>query len=252
MLSGIISFSDRDSQYFILTRDDLEELLLRFPEMHLPLASNGIAACLRVPSMAPAVAGIERKVSERLGRRMAYAKEEFEEGQSMIQAGEQAKVAYVIRTGKVVSEIAEGRLELLSELRIVGLTELFAQRNYLETVKATGMVLAYKLTLEDVEELLGSEIDQLSKLRVTARQHYEVVRRAHLWLRWHLLMHDKKASHDLDSETEPSTFLAQVTQAVKRTTSSERQGVTSLPGQVMRTVSRTVSRTSSVDSNPFY
>ena len=107
MLSGIISFSDRDSQYFILTRDDLEELLLRFPEMHLPLASNGIAACLRVPSMAPAVAGIERKVSERLGRRMAYAKEEFEEGQSMIQAGEQAKVAYVIRTGKVVSEIAE-------------------------------------------------------------------------------------------------------------------------------------------------
>ena len=44
------------------------------------------------------------------------------------------------------SEYAEGRLEVMSEPRCVGMTELFAERTYQETVRARGLVQAYKLT----------------------------------------------------------------------------------------------------------
>ena len=95
------------SQLFILTRDDMNHALQRFPEMEATIAANALAACLRVSSMSPAVRGISSKTSERLARRMAFSKRDFENGACMVEAGKPAKAAFIIRTGRVVSEVAE-------------------------------------------------------------------------------------------------------------------------------------------------
>ena len=47
---------------------------------------------------------------------------------------------------QVCSEYAEGRLEVMTEPRCVGMTELFSGRANQETVRARGLVQAYKLT----------------------------------------------------------------------------------------------------------
>ena len=85
------------SHLYVLTRVDLDEVLQRFPEMNVCLATNAISSCLRVPSITPALAGISVKTSERLGRRMAFSKCHFENGETIVQAGQQATTAFVIR-----------------------------------------------------------------------------------------------------------------------------------------------------------
>jgi CRP-like cAMP-binding protein len=62
------------SQLFTLTRTDLDEVLQRFPEMNVSLSTYAIASCLRVPSMAPALAGISCLTSEKLARRMSFSR----------------------------------------------------------------------------------------------------------------------------------------------------------------------------------
>jgi len=134
------------SQFFILNRAAFEEALISFPEMVPTLATHAIAAVLRVPAMSPALAGIGTQTSERLARRMALTKVEFEPGEVICVEGNVCTEAYVLRAGKVFTEYGEGRLEVMSEPRCVGMTELFARRAYQETVRAKGLVQAYKLT----------------------------------------------------------------------------------------------------------
>jgi signal-transduction protein with cAMP-binding, CBS, and nucleotidyltransferase domain len=110
------------------------------------LATHAIAAVLRLPAMSPALAGIGTQTSERLARRMALTKVEFEPGEVICVEGNVCTEAYVLRAGKVFTEYGEGRLEVMSEPRCVGMTELFARRAYQETVRAKGLVQAYKLT----------------------------------------------------------------------------------------------------------
>lgn len=85
------------SHLYVLTRNDLDEVMQRFPEMQGCLATNAIASCLRVPYLTPALAGISVKTSERLGRRMAFSKCDFENGETIIEAGQQAVSAFLIR-----------------------------------------------------------------------------------------------------------------------------------------------------------
>jgi CRP-like cAMP-binding protein len=172
------------SHLYVLNRADLDEVLQRYPEMVICLATNAIASCLRLPTISPALTGISIKASERLGRRMAFSKCEFEHGEILVKAGEQATTAFVIRSGKVTSELRD-RLEILSDSRTVGLTELFAVGNYQESVRAKGRVLAYALTLHDVSELLEFDSEcQLATLRATAKAHFKVVHRVHLGMMW--------------------------------------------------------------------
>lgn len=199
------------SHLYVLTRVDLDEVLQRFPEMQVCLATNAISSCLRVPSITPALAGISVKTSERLGRRMAFSKCNFENGEIIVQAGQQATTAFVIRcalncfvncaqgnktkipwtetpiracrSGKVLTELE--RLEILSDPRTVGMTELFAQQNYQETVRAKGRVSAYALTVNDVLDLLAFNSDcNLESMREHARAHFKVVHRCHLGMFW--------------------------------------------------------------------
>lgn len=87
------------------------------------------------------------------------------------------------RSGKVTSEF--GRLEILNDPRTVGMTELFAQREYQETVRARGRVSAYVLTANDALELLAFDSDcDLAAVRSTASGHFDVVRRYHLGMLW--------------------------------------------------------------------
>lgn len=87
------------------------------------------------------------------------------------------------RSGKVSTELE--RLEILSDPRTVGMTELFAQRNYQETVRAKGRVSAYALTVNDVLDLLAFDSDcNLESMRECARAHFNVVHRCHLGMFW--------------------------------------------------------------------
>ena len=47
------------------------------------------------------------------------------------------------------SQVLHGRLEVLSEMRCVGLTELFAQKPYQETIRAKGQHLYGHDQIED-------------------------------------------------------------------------------------------------------
>ena len=47
------------------------------------------------------------------------------------------------------SQVLHGRLEVLSEMRCVGLTELFAQKPYQETIRAKGQHLYRHDQFED-------------------------------------------------------------------------------------------------------
>jgi CRP-like cAMP-binding protein len=180
------------SQLFILTRSDLDNVLIRFPEVIITLATNAVASCLRVPSMTPALVGIDAKTSERIARRMAFSKQDFENGDIICLAGEDATVGYVIRTGKVNAEIGDGRLEVLSDLRCVGMTEIFAQERYQETVRAKGLVQAYRLTKEDIADLLISDVTyDFPRIQKVAKAHFQKVHRGHVVMRWSLLMNQR-------------------------------------------------------------
>jgi len=89
------------SQLFILNRTDFEDLLNSFPEMVPTLATHAIASVLRVPRMSPALVGIKTKTSERLARRMALNKVQFEADQVICEQGKYSTEAYVLRAGKV-------------------------------------------------------------------------------------------------------------------------------------------------------
>lgn len=179
------------SQLFILTRSDLDTVLIRFPEVIITLATNAVASCLRVPSMTPALVGIDAKTSERIARRMAFSKQDFENGEIICLAGEDATVGYVIRAGKVNAEIGDGRLEVLSDLRCVGMTEIFAQERYQETVRAKGLVQAYRLTKQDIVELLSDVAYDFPRIQKVAKAHFQKVHRGHVVMRWSLLMNQR-------------------------------------------------------------
>jgi len=194
------------STLFILTRHDLDEILTRFPEMATSLATNAIASCLSVTSLCPALEGISGKAAERLARRMAFSRLDFEYGDCIFEASAMADCAYVIRSGKVGADFCGGKLEVMSDLRCVGFTELLAQRPYQESLRALGSVQAYRLTASDVVELLECEEfeGKLADIRRSASAQFEHIRRVHLGAVWKLLVEEVLDLHGgIPSEGKP-------------------------------------------------
>jgi CRP-like cAMP-binding protein len=136
---------------------------------------------------------------------MAFSRLDFEYGDRIFDAGCMADCAYVIRSGKVCivfcfllfcisccspltsvipfhkvgADFCWGKLEVMSDLRCVGFTELFAQRPYQESLRALGSVQAYRLTWADVVDLLeGEEFEgRLANIRRSASAQFDHIRK---------------------------------------------------------------------------
>jgi len=197
-------------QLFMLTREDLESVLDRFPEMAPSIATFAIAPILRTKELVPSMDGLTQYAAERIARRMAFNREDFADGEELCSYGKHATVAYVIRTGKIFSEVYQGRLEILhNDLRCVGFTEMLVGKPYQETVKAKGMVQAYKLTSSDVLELLGSSSESyvLEQVKQSAQKQFRKVKKAHIGMRWNLLLDSILSVFDVPDPTENGNML---------------------------------------------
>ena len=67
-------------QLFMLTKDDLENVLDRFPEMAPSIATFAIAPILRTKELVPSMEGLTQYAAERIARRMAFNREDFADG----------------------------------------------------------------------------------------------------------------------------------------------------------------------------
>jgi len=65
---------------YMLTRQDLEEVLKLFPEMAPIIATQAIAPCLRTTVWVPELRGLSAEASERIARRMATNRLDFADG----------------------------------------------------------------------------------------------------------------------------------------------------------------------------
>ena len=77
------------------------------------LAVSAMSVALRVPEMCPALSGMSIKTSERIAKRMAANARTFKDGEYLWGDQPAATEAYVVQTGRVVSEV----LELCRKLR---------------------------------------------------------------------------------------------------------------------------------------
>ena len=71
------------------------------------------------------------KTSERIAKRMALNAQTFQDGEYLWDDCLKATEAYVVQTGSVVSEVLDGKLELLADLRCVGFEALFSDQPHL-------------------------------------------------------------------------------------------------------------------------
>ena len=110
------------------------------------LAVSAMSVALRVPDMCPALSGMSMKTSERIAKRMAGNARTFKDGEYLW--GDHlsppppcflpaATEAYIVQTGRVVSDVLDGRLELLAGQRCVGFEALFGDQPHLEKVART-------------------------------------------------------------------------------------------------------------------
>mmetsp|Transcript_27545 Transcript_27545/g.89709 ORF Transcript_27545/g.89709 Transcript_27545/m.89709 type:complete len:1062 (-) Transcript_27545:78-3263(-) len=197
-------------QLFMLAKEDLENVLDRFPEMAPSIATFAIAPILRTKELVPSMEGLTQYAAERIARRMAFNREDFADGEELCSYGKPAATAYVIRTGKIFSEVYQGRLEILhNDLRCVGFTEMLVGKTYQETVKAKGMVQAYKLTYSDMLELLGSSSESyvLEQIKISAQKQFRKVKKAHIGMRWNLLLDSILSIIEVPDQTENGNML---------------------------------------------
>ena len=101
------------------------------------LAVSAMSVALRVPEMCPALSGMSIKTSERIAKRMAANARTFKDGEYLWGDQPAATEAYVVQTGRVVSEVLDGRLELLADQRCVGFEALFGDQPHFEKVART-------------------------------------------------------------------------------------------------------------------
>jgi CRP-like cAMP-binding protein len=179
--------STKFCQVFILTRVDLVDVLKSYPGMEVVIATHALAAALRVEELCPGLSGISTNTSERLGKRMADQCREFEDGEVLISEGQPADEAWIVRTGKVTTEVCGGKLALFQEQRCVGFTSLFCERPHQECVRAKGPTLAYRLTRHDVDEIFVDDPLTLKALRRSCTRNYKATGQRNTFLRWHFV-----------------------------------------------------------------
>ena len=101
------------------------------------LAISAMSVALRVPDMCPALSSMSMKTSERIAKRMAVNAQTFKDGEYLWDDHSAATEAYIVQTGRVISEVLDGRLELLADKRCVGFEALFADQPHFEKVART-------------------------------------------------------------------------------------------------------------------
>mmetsp|Transcript_59928 Transcript_59928/g.136954 ORF Transcript_59928/g.136954 Transcript_59928/m.136954 type:complete len:697 (+) Transcript_59928:115-2205(+) len=174
---------------YMLTRNDLELVLKSFPEMAAEIATQSIAPCLRTTLWVPELRGISIAASERIARRMAANRLDFNDGDVICEEGLRADMAFVFRKGGALAEFCEGRLEgINSETRCIGFAEMLAATTYQETVRAKGAVTLYSLDQSELSEVFEQDPDALRHQRRVAEDHVVMVNTIQMQLRWHLLV----------------------------------------------------------------
>ncbi|KAJ1491179.1 hypothetical protein T484DRAFT_1775698, partial [Baffinella frigidus] len=155
-------------------------VLKSFPEMAAEIATQSIAPCLRTTLWVPELRGISIAASERIARRMAANRLDFNDGDVICEEGLRADMAFVFRKGGALAEFCEGRLEgINSETRCIGFAEMLAGTTYQETVRAKGAVTLYSLDQDPAA---------LRHQRRVAEDHVVMVNTIQMQLRWHLLV----------------------------------------------------------------